>query len=77
MGVTYGVLFAVMGLLLLHPTIGLADTVANPYRPLGWISYGILMTIFTAMSLVSITITAHQSQSSPSDPWWCSAFGLS
>ena len=40
MGITYGVLFAVMGLLLLHPTIGLADTVANPYRPLGWISYG-------------------------------------
>ena len=40
MGVTYGILFAVMGLLLLHPTIGLANTVANPYRPLGWISYG-------------------------------------
>lgn len=39
MGISYGVLFAIMGLLLLHPTIGLKNTVADPYRPLGWISY--------------------------------------
>jgi ATP:ADP antiporter, AAA family len=39
MGCGYGVLFAIMGLCLLHPTIGLSNTNANPYRPLGWISY--------------------------------------
>lgn len=39
MGVAYGVIFFVMGLLLLHPTVGLANTNADPSRPLGWISY--------------------------------------
>lgn len=39
MGVAYGVIFFIMGLLLLHPTIGLSNTVADPSRPLGWISY--------------------------------------
>jgi AAA family ATP:ADP antiporter len=39
MGVAYGVLFAIMGLLLMHPTIGLANTKADPSRLLGWISY--------------------------------------
>jgi AAA family ATP:ADP antiporter len=39
MGITYGALFAIMGLLLMHPTIGLSNTQANPTRVLGWISY--------------------------------------
>jgi AAA family ATP:ADP antiporter len=40
MGVGYGVLFAGMGLLLLHPSIGLKNTHSSPYRILGWASYG-------------------------------------
>lgn len=39
MGAAYGVLFALMGLLLMHPTIGLANTKADPSRLLGWVSY--------------------------------------
>ncbi len=39
MGAVYGVLFTVMGLLLLHPEIGLKNTKADPSRLLGWISY--------------------------------------
>lgn len=39
MGGAYGFLFTVMGLLLMHPTIGLANTTASPTRLLGWISY--------------------------------------
>lgn len=39
MGATYGVLFGIMGLLLLHPTIGLSNTNADPSRFLGWLSY--------------------------------------
>ena len=39
MGCAYGVAFAVMGLLLLHPTIGLPNTKADPTRWLGWLSY--------------------------------------
>lgn len=39
MGAGYGVLFAIMGLLLLHPTIGLSNTKSDPYRFLGWASY--------------------------------------
>jgi AAA family ATP:ADP antiporter len=39
MGVTYGVLFGIMGLLLMHPTIGLPNIEAHPHRFLGWLSY--------------------------------------
>ena len=39
MGAAYGGIFFVMGLLLLHPTIGLSNTQADPSRWLGWISY--------------------------------------
>jgi len=39
MGGTYGGLFAIMGLLLMHPTIGLPNTKADPTRFLGWLSY--------------------------------------
>jgi len=39
MGGAYGVAFTIMGLLLMHPTIGLANTKADPTRFLGWLSY--------------------------------------
>lgn len=39
MGVAYGVLFSLMGLLLMHPTIGLSNIEAHPHRFLGWLSY--------------------------------------
>jgi AAA family ATP:ADP antiporter len=39
MGCAYGVIFAVIALALMHPTIGLANTQADPSRLLGWISY--------------------------------------
>jgi AAA family ATP:ADP antiporter len=39
MGCGYGVLFFIMGLLLLHPTMGLSNANADPYRFLGWVSY--------------------------------------
>ena len=39
MGIFYGVLFTLIGLLLMHPTIGLSNTNSNPSRFLGWLSY--------------------------------------
>lgn len=39
MGVAYGILFGLMGLLLLHPTVGLPNINAHPSRFLGWLSY--------------------------------------
>ena len=39
MGGAYGVLFTAMGFALMHPTIGLANTKADPTRILGWLSY--------------------------------------
>eukprot|EP01032_Pedospumella_encystans_P025966 gene25966-29331_t len=39
MGVSYGILFSLMGLLLMHPTIGLSNVEAHPHRILGWLSY--------------------------------------
>jgi len=39
MGIFYGVLFSVIGLLLMHPTIGLSNTKSDPSRLLGWVSY--------------------------------------
>ena len=39
MGGAYGVLFTIMGLMLMHPTIGLPNTKADPSRWLGWVSY--------------------------------------
>ena len=39
MGIVYGVLFTIMGFMLMHPTIGLPNTKACPSRWLGWISY--------------------------------------
>lgn len=39
MGLSYGAIFTVVGLLLLHPTVGLPNANPSPYRTLGWISY--------------------------------------
>lgn len=39
MGLTYGVLFFIIACLLLHPTIGLPNSRADPSRLLGWVSY--------------------------------------
>ena len=39
MGIFYGVLFTIIGLLLMHPTIGLPNTKSDPSRFLGWLSY--------------------------------------
>lgn len=39
MGVTYGIAFGCIAVLLAHPTIGLANTNADPSRLLGWVSY--------------------------------------
>ena len=39
MGAAYGVMFSVMGFFLMHPTIGLQNTKADPSRILGWVSY--------------------------------------
>jgi len=36
---TYAVIFSVIAVLLRHPTIGLANTVADKYRILGWVTY--------------------------------------
>jgi AAA family ATP:ADP antiporter len=38
-GGTYCALFTIIGLMLSSPTYGIYNTVADPYRPLGWISY--------------------------------------
>lgn len=39
MGGVYGILFGVMGFMLMHPIYGLPNTNADPSRLLGWISY--------------------------------------
>lgn len=39
MGLFYGVLFFSIGILLMHPKIGLPNTTADPSRLLGWVSY--------------------------------------
>lgn len=39
MGCAYGLIFGIISLLLMHPTIGLANTEADPSRLLGWVSY--------------------------------------
>jgi ATP:ADP antiporter, AAA family len=39
MGGTYAVIFAVVSMLLAHPTIGIANNNPDPTRLLGWVSY--------------------------------------
>ncbi len=57
----YAVFFIVFGLLLIHPTIGLANTQTSPLRLTGWFSYvflefysvAILATFWALMSSIS------------------------
>jgi AAA family ATP:ADP antiporter len=39
MGMCYFAIFAIIALLLAHPTIGIENTVSDPTRLLGWVSY--------------------------------------
>lgn len=54
MGGAYGVLFTGMGLLLMHPTIGLQNTQADPSRWLGWVSY---VTIEVSLCLIWYSVS--------------------
>jgi AAA family ATP:ADP antiporter len=64
MGAAYGVAFTIMGLLLLHPTIGLANTQADPTRILGWVSYCTIesfgsMVVQCYWALVNASVDVH------------------
>lgn len=64
MGAAYGVLFTIIGLLLIHPTIGLANTNASPMRVLGWISYCTIesfgsMVVQCYWALVNASVDVH------------------
>jgi AAA family ATP:ADP antiporter len=39
MGLAFGTLFTIIGIILMHPTLGLSNTSPSPCRLLGWISY--------------------------------------
>ena len=63
MGGAYGVLFTIMGLMLMHPTIGLPNTKADPSRWLGWVSYVtievmlLVLLLLSAASLIAVLVT--------------------
>jgi len=64
MGVFYGILFGAIGLLLMHPTIGLPNQQADPSRILGWISYVSIesfgsMVVQCFWALVNATVDAN------------------
>lgn len=64
MGAFYGGMFTIMGLLLMHPSIGLRNTVADPYRLLGWISYVTIesfgsMVVQCYWALVNSSVDVH------------------
>jgi ATP:ADP antiporter, AAA family len=64
MGAGYGALFAIMGLLLMHPTLGLSNTVSSPYRVLGWLSYVTIesfgsMVVQCYWALVNASVDVH------------------
>lgn len=64
MGGAYGVLFLGMGLLLLHPTIGLSNSNADPTRFLGWLSYVTIesfgsMVVQCYWALVNSSVDVH------------------
>lgn len=64
MGIAYGVLFGIMGLLLLHPTIGLSNIEASPTRFLGWLSYVTIesfgsMVVQCYWALVNASVDVH------------------
>ncbi|MCK4650635.1 hypothetical protein KAT08_00525 [Candidatus Babeliales bacterium] len=45
----YGAIFLLMAVLLMHPTIGLANTVASPLRIFGWFSYVVIESMGSLM----------------------------
>jgi AAA family ATP:ADP antiporter len=64
MGGAYGVAFTVMGLLLMHPSIGLPNTNSDPSRVLGWISYCTIesfgsMVVQCYWALVNASVDVH------------------
>lgn len=64
MGISYGAMFAVIGLLLIHPTIGLANSKADPSRLLGWTSYCLIesfgsMVVQCYWALVNSSVDVH------------------
>lgn len=64
MGASYGILFTIVGLLLIHPTIGLQNTEADPTRLLGWISYVAIesfgsMVVQCYWALVNSSVDVH------------------
>jgi AAA family ATP:ADP antiporter len=64
MGAIYGGLFTTMGLMLLHPTIGLNNTVSDPNRLLGWVSYVTIesfgsMVVQCYWALVNASVDVH------------------
>ena len=64
MGASYGFLFLIIGLLLMHPTIGLANSKAHPSRWLGWISYVTIesfgsMVVQAYWALVNSSVDVH------------------
>lgn len=64
MGAAYGGIFTLMGLLLMHPTIGLANTNADPSRILGWVSYCAIesfgsMVVQCYWALVNASVDVH------------------
>jgi len=63
LGALYGCLFFIIGLLLMHPTIGLPNTAADPTRILGWLSYcaiesfgSLVVTNFWALVNASVDV---------------------
>ena len=64
MGLAYGGIFTIVGLMLLHPTIGLPNANPDPYRTLGWISYVCIesfgsMVVQCYWALVNAVLTQH------------------
>lgn len=64
MGGVYGILFGLMGLLLMHPTLGLANTTPDPTRWLGWLSYVTIesfgsMVVQCYWALVNSSVDVH------------------
>lgn len=64
MGGVYGCLFTIMGLMLMHPTIGLPNTTPSPDRLLGWVSYCTIesfgsMVVQAYWALVNASVDVH------------------
>ena len=64
MGGSYGVMFTLMGFMLMHPTMGLPNTEPSPTRLLGWISYCTIesfgsMVVQAYWSLVNASVDVH------------------